>query len=107
MDYAEVAKRFRMIADDTEDVVVTYGTVAAQQMVRQAVDLLHAGTTRGRVLLRRIQPYLVSIPRYAADRYRRQHLITPILPGLGLWLGKYDSVRGVIGEDVDRELLVF
>ncbi len=107
MDYPEVAQRFRMISDDTEDVVVAYGTVAAQQMVRHAVDQLQAGTTHGRVLLRRIQPYLVSIPRYAAERYRRQHLITPILPGLGLWLGNYDSVRGVNGEDVNRELLVF
>jgi CRISPR-associated endonuclease/helicase Cas3 len=109
LDYPEVARRFQMIDDQTEDVIVAYGDEAAQRMVRAAIDHLQCGLPGTRTILRRLQPYLVSIHKHTADQYRRQHLIEPIanLPGLGVWLGTYDPIRGVTGADIDRELLVF
>lgn len=106
-DYPEVSQNFRMISDDTEDVIVSYGDDAARLMVQRAVDQLQHKTSGARALLRRIQPYLVAIPKRTAQQYRRKNLITPVLPELGVWLGKYDSIRGVTGEDIDRDLLVF
>lgn len=109
LDYPKVAQHFQMIDDETEDVIVTYGDEAAQKMVRAAIDHLQRGLPGTRTILRRLQPYLVSIHKHTADQYRRQHLIETVanLQGLGVWLGAYDSVRGVTGEDIARELLVF
>jgi CRISPR-associated endonuclease/helicase Cas3 len=109
LNYPEVAQRFQMIPEDTEEVIVLYGDDEARHMVQQAIQCLHRGMPGTRTLLRRIQPYLVSIHKHTAEQYRRQHLITPLstLPELGVWLGKYDPIRGVIGRDIDRDLLVF
>jgi CRISPR-associated endonuclease/helicase Cas3 len=106
MDYLEVGHRFRMIPDDTEDVVVAYGSDKEQRMVQRALEQLQRKTGSPRLLLRNIQPYLVSIPTYMAERYRRERLITPVIPGLGNWLGAYDLIRGITGDDLDRNLLV-
>nr|MDA8216274.1 hypothetical protein [Dehalococcoidales bacterium] len=104
--YPEVARRFRMIEDDTESVVVPYGPADAQQATRTLVDRLRAGNPEARTLVRRLQPYLVSLRKRQAEKYRRQGLLTPILPGLGQWLGAYDPIRGLTGDDPDPDTLV-
>lgn len=106
-DYPEVTRRFRMIEDDTESVVVTqYGNGRAQQRVRDLLDQLRHGTPDGRRLLRQLQPYIVSVRSRAAEHFRRQGLITDVTAGLGEWHGRYDRVRGITGESADPDALI-
>lgn len=105
-DYPETAKRFRMIDDDSEDVVVLYGDETAREYVAEAIRQLRQQTSTTRELLRRLQPYLVAVRQKAIQRYERDGLVEPLIPGLWIWHGKYDPIRGIVPED-DRMLLVF
>lgn len=104
-DYPQVAKLFRLIDDKTEDVIVTYG-----QMPEEIMHLMergHYSTPAPRSILRQVQPYLVSIPVWDAEHYRNTGLIAPLdhVPGIGIWRGMYDMVRG-LGQDIDRAQLI-
>lgn len=105
-DYPEVARRFRLIDDDTEAVLVeTYGSVGERkQIAAWAAELGRGG--HGRLLLRRLQPYLVSVRRDEAQRHRALGLMEEIAPGVSRWLGSYDPIRGLGGESVRLDALV-
>jgi len=110
LDYPEVAQRFRMIDDDTVNVVVTdYGTEEERQRVRAILNRLRAGAPPVRRLMRQIQPYTVSLwHRQAIEHQRRGFLSSDeIAPGLWEWMGRYDPVRGLSASDVDADQLVF
>ncbi len=107
-NYLEVARRFRLIDDDTEPVVITaYGTDDERRRVRGWVEQLHAPGAQARRLLRVLQPYIVSLRRREAERYRRRGLIGEPLPGgVSEWYGRYDPVRGLIADGPDPDALV-
>lgn len=107
LDYPEVARKFRMIDDDTESVAITrYGSSDEQRWVVDRLEQLRQGRSNPRLLLRQLQPYLVSVRKRPAERYHKAGLIAPVLSSLGEWLGGYDSVRGLIGEDPSPDDLV-
>ncbi len=94
-DFPEVARRFRMIEDDTIDVAVPYGLSPAE------LDEMLAALTktfRGRDAYRRLQPYLVSMRRRQFEDAVRRGLAVQVTEGLGRWDGPYDSVRGLVAE---------
>lgn len=105
-NYPDVAQRFRMINDDTEDVVVLYGLPQKQAQIQRIIDQLQHDQINARYALRRLQPYMVSLRTREAARYRQQGLIQEVIPGVGMWLGQYDAVRGLSGTDLDLEQLV-
>jgi CRISPR-associated endonuclease/helicase Cas3 len=97
LDYPVVAQKFRMIDDDTETVVITrYGPPEERQAVQGLVGTLRRGRPNIRSILRRLQPYMVSVRSREAQRYRQLGLIDPILEGVGEWRGDYDDVRGLV-----------
>lgn len=107
LNYPEVAKRFRLIDDDTESVAITnYGSDAERRLVRRWLDRLDEGAPEARHLQRYLQPYVVSVRKRVAEKYRRQRLIKEIAPGLGEWMGDYDPVRGLQAKDPDPDRLV-
>lgn len=109
LDYPETARRFRMIDDSTEEVIVEYGDENERKDISAALDALRTGSDNTRHVLRRLQPYMVGVYRSQAQRYRSQGWITPVsdaLPGLGLWGGRYDNVRGIVCEDREASELV-
>jgi CRISPR-associated endonuclease/helicase Cas3 len=108
LDYPDVAQRFRMIDEDTEDVIVAYGDDHARQWVFDLIAQLQQKPANARMLLRRLQPYLVSLRVPVAQKYRAAGLIEPLadFAGLGIWHGAYDAVRGLVPDD-DRSRLVF
>lgn len=110
LDYPEVSSRFQMIKDDTVNVVITqYGTEEERQQVQSTIDGLRAGAPPSRQLLRRLQPYTVSLWRGKAMRYHKQGFLSSdeIAPGLWVWLGRYDPIRGLSATDIDADALVF
>lgn len=107
LDYPEVARRFRMIDDDTESVVITtYGGEEDRRRVRGLVEQLHQGAPEARFIYRRLQPYLVSLRSREAEKCRRDGFITEVAMGMGEWQGAYDPVRGLVARDLDPDDLV-
>jgi CRISPR-associated endonuclease/helicase Cas3 len=103
LNYLETARRFRMIEDDTESLVVTsYGSGDERRRVRVLLDRLRRGGPDGRDTLRRLQPYVVAVRKEQAARHRRQGLIAEVMPGVGEWLGGYDDVRGLSVGDPEQ-----
>jgi hypothetical protein len=96
-----------MIDDDTEGMVVTsYGDANEQRRVLDALERLREGTPDARLLLRRLQPYIVAVYRRELPGYERAGLIKAIMPGLWEWHGKYHTVQGLIAEGPDPDKLV-
>jgi CRISPR-associated endonuclease/helicase Cas3 len=98
LNYPVVAERFRMIPSSENIIITGYGTERQRRQVRQYVEELRAGAPNSRFLLRQLQPYMVSLSSFHAERYRQRSLITQILPGIGEWHGRYDAVRGILAE---------
>lgn len=100
LEFEEVAKRFRMIEDDTISVVVRYraapGDTRAEELIKDLRSLADSRAYgRIRDLLRKAQPFLVSIRRSALDAATGDGLISPLVGDLWLWEGRYDDVRGL------------
>jgi len=66
-------------------------------MVRGLVAELRNGFPNTRSLLRRLQPYMVSVYHGQVYGLKRSGLISEIGPGLYEWLGEYHPVRGIGG----------
>jgi len=106
-DYPKVAQCFRMIDEDTESVAITrYGSDDEQRKVRWLLEQLRNGSPNARVLLRRLQPYLVSVRTREAEGYKKQGLILPVTSGVGEWHGRYDLIRGLMAEGPSADTLV-
>src|SRR5262249_23240340 len=75
LNYPEIAKQFRMIDDDTEDVIVFYGDAKQQEHIQQAIDQLRRNPALARSILRRLRPFMVSLRSREAARCRRRGLI--------------------------------
>lgn len=91
LDFPQVAEKFRMIADDTVGVLVPYrdfdpATVEPPDSRRQA-----------RAVMRRLQPYMVSLRRTIYDQAVTDGL-TAEMPGLPVrrWVGDYDRTTGLV-----------
>ena len=98
-DYPEVAARYQLIEDDTESVVVTtYGTVEQQAEAAQLVEEARGARGNPRQVMRALQPFVVSLRRHQAERLRSRGAIEPLVPGLGVWRGEYNPVRGLVVE---------
>ena len=98
LDFPAVADKFRMIPDDTYDVIVDYPE-PGDKTIEGLVDRLRNHRGPPREMLRQLQPYTVSLYDSHATRLRKW--IEPLIPGLGRWLGRYDPVRGVTEADPD------
>ncbi len=106
-DFPAVAREFRMIDRGGEVVAITsYGTEAEQDRVVGRLDELRRGYGNPRELRRQLQPYLVTLYPYEAQRYRA-HGFLPAASDLAIpgW-DQYDRVRGLIEPDKERAILI-
>ena len=104
-DFPAVAREFRMIDRDGEVVAITsYGTEAEQDRVIGWLDELRHSRGNPRELRRRLQPYLVSLYPYEAQRYRAQGFLSTASDlAVPAWGGQYDPVRGLVAADGEPE----
>ena len=105
LDFPAVADKFRMISDDTRDVIVGYPYEEVQNIER-LVEQLHTRERLPREVLRQLQPHTVSLFRREYDRLKSDGLVeeTDAVTGIGRWHGDYDRVRGIV--KADPELIV-
>lgn len=102
LDYPAIAERFKMIDDDSEVVAISgYGAEDERSQVAGLLAELRRGTPRARAVWRELQPYLVNVRRREAATYRNEGFLVEVTEGLGEWLGRYDSVRGMVAADQD------
>lgn len=102
VDYPEVARRFRMIEDDSLSVVVTRypDSEPNQEVLRWLNELRQPQPAGARRVLQKLQPYLVPVYRSRVPELQRQGFLELLLDGaLGEWLGEYDPVRGLTATD--------
>ncbi len=97
LNYAEVASRFHMIEEENVSVVVEYGDEGERETVRKLIQRLADAAQPDRGLVRDLQPYTVSIPLKQAEPLGGGK-IKPLLPGIGVWQGRYDKHLGLILE---------
>ena len=99
LDFPEVARAFQMIEEHTVPVAVEYGGQEAGAEVRDLADRLrspgqlHAGEAR--LLLRRLQPFLASLPASLAGRAVAAGYAEPVIGDLLQWRGPYHPQRGI------------
>lgn len=98
LDYPEVARRYRLIDEDTISVVVPYGE--AKERLEEWLNQPR------RTSWRRLQPYLVSLFRYEAIKLTREGLLEPIGENLYRWTGRYDERLGLVGPVYDPSDLI-
>ncbi|MBF6598902.1 MAG: CRISPR-associated endonuclease Cas3'' [Dehalococcoidia bacterium] len=107
MDFPEVRRAFRMIVDDTEDVIVPYGDDAARATVAGAVAGLRQRNGQGRELLRSLQPYTVAVRHGDIERAAGRGWLVPVTDGVREWVGDphaYDCRLGL--QLADQEVLL-
>src|SRR6266567_3824078 len=93
-DYPLVAKKFRMIEDDSTPVIVKYPeapTTPDEHPVTKLLDKVRTSTNLHRTYLRALQPYTVNLLAHEFKKAQQQGLILEVIPGIWEWLGAYDS----------------
>ncbi|MGQ9688435.1 MAG: CRISPR-associated helicase Cas3', partial [Desulfobaccales bacterium] len=108
LNFPEVAARFRLIENDSVPLVVRWPreNSPVEGLLAQLQTQGGVKGGEGRLLLRRLQPYLVNVRRRVLDDYQRQGLVRELPLGLWEWLGNYHEVRGLCDKAIDPESLV-
>lgn len=105
-DYPEVARKFRMIEDDTTPVIVQYAEKDGK-LERDRVRMLDRIRSMG-VLLpgdhRRLQPYVVGLRSWESSQFESS--TEELAEGVKLWIGSYDKLRGISAARYDPADLV-
>lgn len=105
-DYPEVARRFRLIADETEPVVVRYALETEKDKLEDEIAigrLLQQARWAGlsRRLMRQLNGYMVNLHPRQFEAAQKRGQIHEVVPGLNVWYGEYDAVRGLVGKGLD------
>ncbi len=103
MDYEEVARRYKMISDDTVPFIVPYckGMKGyAAWMKRRDAWLLKPN----RKTWQRLQPFIVNVYRYELRNFGDD--IKEVSPGIYFWQGFYDDKFGMVSVLSDPSDLV-
>jgi CRISPR-associated endonuclease/helicase Cas3 len=87
LNYQQVARDFKFIKDDTVPVAVEFDDRVSKHLNRIRRRGLNSGDYR------KLQPYLVNL--YQRDFNRAAELREEIAPGLWIWQGNYDQLKGI------------
>lgn len=105
-DYPEVARKFRMIEDDTTPVIVQYAE-KDEKRERERVRMLNRIRGMGILLPgdhRRLQPYVVGLRSRELSQFESS--TEELAEGVRLWIGSYDKLRGISAARYDPADLV-
>lgn len=92
LNFPEVAEKMQLIKNNTLPVIVRYEPHATH------IDKLLAQARFGGItnsLWRQLQPYTVNLFENDFRKHYRDGLIEELAPGLSVWCGGYDGIRGI------------
>ena len=90
-NYPEVSKKFRLIEDNTMPVVIRYNAEVTAILAEISRRGLWSSDRR------KLQPYIVNLPRY---EFQKTTTRIELVPDLWVWDGTYDPIRGIpMGHD--------
>lgn len=108
-DYPEVARRFRLIEDDTTPVIVEYAE-RDEKRERDRVRMLER-IRREKMLRpgdhRRLQPYVIGLRNRELKEFELWTEDIAEEVGVKLWTGNYDRLRGISAAKYDPADLVW
>ncbi len=87
-DYPEVARRYRLIPEETVPVVVPYGDGFKR--------LENFQRSPGRDTWRRLQAYVVSVYQFEVQRLAQEGWVEAVSERLYRWLSDYDEKKGLV-----------
>lgn len=100
--FRTVAEKFKMIEEDTYNVVVEYKPKMGQ--IKKLVNQLKTQPEQAFYTLRELQPFTVSLRSYEVEK--SQHLLEQIYPGLFYWHGRYHLNLGLLKEiDLSKPII--
>jgi CRISPR-associated endonuclease/helicase Cas3 len=103
LDYEEVARKFRLVDDESAPVVVRPRGHGAQ--VNRLLAVVRRAEDVPRRAMRQLQPFLVSLRSRQVSAFESKGLLQEVAPGLWEWRGGYDPVRGLTDAGTDPDLL--
>lgn len=105
-DYPEVARKFRLIPEESVPVIVEYDTddEAKNGERRSLIDRIRYAGIRGGDH-RKLQPYVVGM--FEHEFKEKMDWMEEMAEGVFLWLGSYDSLRGIPDVSLDPADLIY
>jgi len=102
LDFPAVAEKFRIIDEDTCDLIVDYPQHDLGR-IDELVEQLRYPRRPLREILRDLQPHTVSVTRHEYERLDSGGFVEEVNPvrGVGRWRGRYDEARGIVAADPD------
>lgn len=102
-NYPEVASRFQVI-EESLPVIVPYQPPERPTHLTDLLEVLQQQPMQRRVLLRQLQPYIVTLRPSVFTALKRDHdLLQELLPGLWIWRGAYHAVYGLLVHEQERK----
>ena len=106
-NYPEVARKFRLIEDNTTPVIVQY---TEKDLARERDRVRMLDRIRGMKTLlpgdhRRLQPYVVGLRSRELSQFESS--TEDLAEGVKLWIGGYDELRGISAASYDPADLVY
>ncbi len=98
LDYPEVAKLYKLIEQNTVQVVVHY-----KEFKKYLDDWKEKP---GRQTWQKLQPYIVNLSQYEAERFERTGWLLRFSEELFEWCGKYDGIKGIVPAEIDPADLI-
>ncbi len=91
LNFEDSSANYRLIPDDTVSVLVR-----RRSDEREIDQILQVGDRVTRWHLRKLQPFLVSLPQYEFEKALDAGFVEPVDDLLYRWTGRYDQVLGVV-----------
>jgi CRISPR-associated endonuclease/helicase Cas3 len=92
LNFPEVARRYRVIVDDSVGVLVPY---QAFDPTREHVP---DDPRARRQWVRSVQPFVVSLRTRDFARSVQDRTVVPMAPGIWRWMGQYDPITGLVAD---------
>ena len=92
--FREVSRQFKIIPDDTVNVIIENNDIVDQLPVN--LNVIKDKEFISREEWRKLQPYLISIRKYKVNDLLKEGMLYELLEEVYVWTGKYDTKEGII-----------
>ncbi len=102
--FRNVAKKFKLIPDDTFNVIIENAKMIDDIPVD--LNVIKKKGFINRDEWRKIQPFIVSLRKYKVNDLLRQGLIVELIEDVYIWTGKYDEKEGIKREYTNNDFTI-